>query len=154
MYEGAFSAGIPFLILLGLAVVAFSIWRYRVKALREKRLREGSYVFPEDRPEWQQKPSAPTHPTMSPDVTADIDFLSSGTGSLIVPARKRKRDRCITVSHTVVARKSSMRTKSTEPADREVKNVAYADLVIFPHWSTCVSVNYLSGWATSRSPLR
>ena len=84
MYEGAFSAGIPFLVLLGLAVVAFSIWRYRVKALREKRLREGSYVFPEDRPEWQQKPSAPTHPTMSPDVTADIDFLSSGTGSLIV----------------------------------------------------------------------
>ena len=32
-----------------------------------------------------------------------------------------------------------MRTKSTEPADREVKNVAYADLVIFPHWShVCV----------------
>ena len=74
--------------------------------------------------------------------------------SSMCPARKRKRDRCITVSHTVVARKSSMRTKSTEPADREVKNVAYADLVIFPHWSTCVSVNYLSGWATSRSPLR
>ena len=44
----------------------------------------------------------------------------------------------MTVSHTVVARKSSMRTKSTEPANREVNNVAYADLVIFPHSSTCV----------------
>ena len=84
VYEGAFSAGIPFLVLLGLAVVAFSIWRYRVKALREKRLREGSYVFPEDRPEWQQKPSAPAHPTMLPDVTADVDFLASGTGAWLV----------------------------------------------------------------------